>query len=882
MMEQLAERRMQREEEAQYAASGLGHPSQHAYSNHPPDDDDFEEDDEDEYDSQEDYDEDDDEMESMTEEQRMEEGRRMFQIFAARMFEQRVLTAYKEKVAEEKAKMLLAEQEEEEKLAEERKAKKARDAQKKKLKKDQQKLAKAEEKAKKDAEKAREEAAAKAAEEKKQEEQRKKKEEQRKKKEVERKAQEEEKQRKEAERLKRQHEERERQQEAERKAREQKAQEKKAKEEVRRKQREEQEAKEREAKEKKAQEEKEKKERESKAKAEREAAVAAAVTATATNTTKSVQPQPVAMQKRASQQTNISAPPGLRGSPQIAPALPKAPTPAGRQRQVSQPVSHVSSPGNPQPGSTNTTGLRLGSPTNTTSHPANMSSQQTAMPKTILTKGSTAPGAGLPSGRTQPSSPIQPSHQDPTHGSPFGQPFPMSPFSGSQPPGIPISNQRPPMAYPQQGIHQPFPQHASSFQPFPLGGSMRGHPPGMGAPGMPPFGRGPPLETPPGLGQPMPNFPSQFPPTANAATAPIGPPGHSRTSSASIDKSPLDGIGASAHGHYTSRPGPVQRPSSTKPHPDLDRPLPHFYDESVDEMAQKMGSASLGGDEDDPISASNSEARGGGMPFGPPHPPTPGFGISPLVSASGSHGFGSLNGLPSMSNNWHSQGLQHSNVTTPSWASSPNPNNLWSTGPGGANGPPTSFGGIGPGPATLQNPRDRLRQLRVNVCRICRHFDNNTSPASATNPTAPSSSSSAGPADGFHDLDAIVQVLNTGLAAPHAAPVSRNDVVEILDTLGDAQNGGGSFLTRQEGERVLVKYENDTPVYPHLHHGGGGGGGGHGGGVGGAQGAPGAPGTGGQAAVGAPLAGLGPIASPVQQQSSLMARGNPAVGSMYH
>lgn len=38
------------------------------------------------------------EEEILTEEQRMEEGRRMFQIFAARMFEQRVLQAYREKV----------------------------------------------------------------------------------------------------------------------------------------------------------------------------------------------------------------------------------------------------------------------------------------------------------------------------------------------------------------------------------------------------------------------------------------------------------------------------------------------------------------------------------------------------------------------------------------------------------------------------------------------------------------------------------------------------------------------------------------------------------------------------------------------------------------
>lgn len=50
-------------------------------------------------DDEDDYDDDDyDDEDEMTEEQKMEEGRRMFQIFAARMFEQRVLTAYREKV----------------------------------------------------------------------------------------------------------------------------------------------------------------------------------------------------------------------------------------------------------------------------------------------------------------------------------------------------------------------------------------------------------------------------------------------------------------------------------------------------------------------------------------------------------------------------------------------------------------------------------------------------------------------------------------------------------------------------------------------------------------------------------------------------------------
>ncbi|KAJ7774417.1 hypothetical protein B0H14DRAFT_2964925 [Mycena olivaceomarginata] len=44
----------------------------------------------------------DDDDEVMTEEQKLEEGKRMFSIFAARMFEQRVLKAYREREREKK------------------------------------------------------------------------------------------------------------------------------------------------------------------------------------------------------------------------------------------------------------------------------------------------------------------------------------------------------------------------------------------------------------------------------------------------------------------------------------------------------------------------------------------------------------------------------------------------------------------------------------------------------------------------------------------------------------------------------------------------------------------------------------------------------------
>ncbi|KAJ8099169.1 hypothetical protein POJ06DRAFT_129779 [Lipomyces tetrasporus] len=243
MMEQLAERRMAREEEALAATE---------YD----DDDDYEDEEDDE-----DYedDEDDDEADSMSEEQRMEEGRRMFQIFAARMFEQRVLTAYREKVSQERQRKLLEELDEENRLREEREMKKAKEKEKKKDKKRQQKQAKEEERIRREAEKAAEEASQRAEELRKAEEARKRREEQRLKKEAERKAQEEERVRKEEERRKRLQEEREREAERERKRKAREEKERKRKEEQARKEREQKEQKERELREKRDKEEQERK-----------------------------------------------------------------------------------------------------------------------------------------------------------------------------------------------------------------------------------------------------------------------------------------------------------------------------------------------------------------------------------------------------------------------------------------------------------------------------------------------------------------------------------------------------------------------------------------------------------------------------------------------
>ena len=191
----------------------------------------------------------------------MDEGRRMFHIFAARMFEQRVLTAYREKVARERQQKLLEEIEEEDRKAEEKNSKKAKEKEKKKEKQRLLKQQKEEERLKKEAEKAADEAARREQEERKAEELRKKKEEIRLKKEAERKQQETERLKKEEERRRRQAEERERLAEIDRKRREKEEAAKKRRDDAIKKEKEAKEAKDRDARERKEHEEREKRDK---------------------------------------------------------------------------------------------------------------------------------------------------------------------------------------------------------------------------------------------------------------------------------------------------------------------------------------------------------------------------------------------------------------------------------------------------------------------------------------------------------------------------------------------------------------------------------------------------------------------------------------------
>ncbi|OQO10646.1 hypothetical protein B0A48_03944 [Cryoendolithus antarcticus] len=806
MMEQLAERRMQRESEAEYAAANPSHPGAYppndpAYNHEDPlaAGDEFD-DEEGSYDSQDEYDDDleeEDEMGGLTEEQRMQEGRRMFQIFAARMFEQRVLTAYKEKVAAERQQKLLEELQDEEKLEAQREAKKKRDAEKKKDKKKQQQQAKAEEKAKKDAEKAAEEARLKEAELKKQEDLKRKKEEQRKKKEEEKRKLDEERAKKEGERQRRLVEEQQRKEESEKKAREQRAAEKAKKDEGRKREREEREAREKEAKDRKAAEDREKKEHEAKAKAERAARQPQPQHSTTMKT-----PQ---IAKRPSQAGLVAVPgiypkqtPSSVSSPYptvATPAVTNASTPA-KPRQTSQQNSHASSP-------------------------KSAHTQLSSVPSKSSSPGSAAPSQGpAPSVKQQPPQKPDLQQQNPqqtqqNHAPPNQYPIQPPPgmshpqhhpggFNNMPPMGFHgFPNQHGPMMH-QMGPRGQMPMYGHQGPPMGVPNRMAGfgapgmngmngvngmhgmngmngmngmHPPGM----MQPQGRGMnfPYEG-PGVNAP-PGFVPQAPPQHSSQTSPIGQSrphdtpssdgvrqSHSRQQSAS-DK---DRFEPSASQPIT-RPAPIQRPSSVKPPNDHDG---RSSNPDMDNLAKHLGSSALLDDSDEPMeprsdarrmSAAPNSSRSGPMNISSFGPPSSTFGAPGSSWSTPSLPFGPA--------------LSQQNT----WGALPSASNTWSAN-NAAFAANSGFGAPHPGRAPGLGSQPRPLTIRLAICQACKIL----------------SSSPLSDRMEYHDIPSLLRQIEH--QRPNLdSPPTMAELEAICETEGDAQNGGGELSVRRDGNGGL-------------------------------------------------------------------------------
>ncbi|KAI1073970.1 hypothetical protein F5B20DRAFT_565342 [Whalleya microplaca] len=755
MMEQLAERRMAREEDARdHYAGGYGHPINgsslpNSHNHPPPDDDEYDEEDEEEeeYDSQdEEYEEEED---TMTDEQRMEEGRRMFQIFAARMFEQRVLTAYREKVAKERQEKLLEELAQEESQESKRKAKRAKDAQKRKEKAAQKKQAQLEEKAKRDAEQAAEDQARIEEEKRKIEEVRLKAEEKRKKRDAQKKAEEEERQRKELDRQRRAQEQKEKQAEQERKLREAKEREKKLKEEQRRKEQEARELKERETRERREKHEKDKRDKESRAahakterdakersKQEEKAMSKAAALATPIPTQPSKKQHPVSVPALPHQ-------PPTHPSPQVAvatPALPKAPTPM-KPRSVSQEVARSVSQASPS---------ASGPSQNASPHPLTPLHTSPGPIGPPSKTSSTGPSSGAP--LAQPASPL--------HGGMKSPPgLPQGPFNMGQPPiGMQYPPGMPPTAPGFGRMHDPI------YSPVPGNyrhGGMPIPPPGLAGPmGGRPF---PMSHPPPGFPQPAEqSISSMHHQGFSPENASGQPSSHSRQASASFDASPLDPRGPGGTPQPISRPTPIGRPASI-----VHEQRNHNLSSELDTLSNQLGSSALLEDSEEQF-LNSGPTRGSTAAPGPHRAPgpRPSFPSAPFPDPAYGPPIGW--GPPPV--------FPPPGFGNPAWPPHP------------------AFSAPHPGMRPTQPRSVAVRQMLV---RACKDLENH-----------------AADVNGYIDLPAIKGHVDS-INLPPTEPVSERELLDMCETEGNPQNGGGSFdVRRDDNGKVAIRFEPDGALIP--------------------------------------------------------------------
>jgi hypothetical protein len=114
--------------------------------------------------------------------------------------------------------------------------------------------------------------------------------------------------------------------------------------------------------------------------------------------------------------------------------------------------------------------------------------------------------------------------------------------------------------------------------------------------------------------------------------------------------------------------------------------------------------------------------------------------------------------------------------------------NILRTGSGWSNNN-NAFGHIG-GPN--RHP-SRPVTLRLLACQACKQLSFST----------PGKNSNA-----FHHVDAVMRMIEQ-LRPVSEASIHQRELLDILDTEGNAQNGGGSFVFQEMSHGTFVKYETE-------------------------------------------------------------------------
>jgi hypothetical protein len=312
--------------------------------------------------------------------------------------------------------------------------------------------------------------------------------------------------------------------------------------------------------------------------------------------------------------------------------------------------------------------------------------------------------------------------------------------------------------------------------------SAQGMPPGMGS-SMPMY-QGPPMPTqhrfapnalqyPPGFGGPrafqaMQGMPYHIQPPI--PSAPHSQPPVQVPVMQSHSRQPSGSRGDLAQPAPIARPGPITRPSSGTP--EKQKAKYGSQEADVEQITQQLGSKALLDDSDEPLLA-QTESRVSLPPVGAPHSTRLPFSSSfpePKQEAFGmNNGWSGFNPIPS-GNNWAPQ----------------RPGQGWSQ-PG--------FGPLGHGSQHAQRhhvPRPiSVRHMLIQACRTLSATQGATS-------------------DGYHPVQTVLRQVEQ-FKVPGEASVAMDEMLEICDTEGNAQNGGGTFEVHADPVKgQVIKFSEDV------------------------------------------------------------------------
>ena len=320
-------------------------------------------------------------------------------------------------------------------------------------------------------------------------------------------------------------------------------------------------------------------------------------------------------------------------------------------------------------------------------------------------------------------------------------------------------------------MHSPMYQQQRPFLP--------NAPPGMMPPGM----QHPHQPQGPGFGafggQPPPLSTQQY--NQQPVTQPIGQArdhgasAHSRQPSAQLESPQPESSTSAGAPAPISRPAPIKRPASVKPG--------QKSSADVDELSTQLGSSALIGDDDEPLPNVANEAR---RPSAAPGQPT--------SAALG--GFGSpLEQLVSP----FSRAPAHDSWSRTSFG----PPGIGSQNHGGWSQQQSGWGGLSSHAPASRPVGHRPGNVRMYTVQSCRFL------------------ASAGRSDdsGFLDYGEVVNHTMESSRRLNLDPPIRPDEIEIIiDTLGDNQNGGGTFhAVKDKSGRALIKWVDDRSTSGSNH-----------------------------------------------------------------